>query len=191
VKEPVSGIIINGESALNIFFKSLHFDDFVVKECRTFEHCHHVPIDDREDDSIRPSQHSSSDNESLFSKRECPTPKFLSRLVQVSISSTFYACLFRTKVICAAFLLLQFGFVIFWQKLCVKCWWNCLQFVETVLVGDQSASKRMKESFQSFPQMYSKLLPALSSLAFDTADKMNQNIMIELAPGMRYFKAPL
>jgi len=35
---------------------------------------------------------------------------------QVSISSTFYSSLFCMKVLCAAFLLLQFGFVIFWQK---------------------------------------------------------------------------
>ena len=142
VKEAVSGIIINGESALKIFFTSLNFEDFVVKECRTFEHCHHVPIDDREDDSIRPSQHSNSENESLLSKRECPTPKFLSRLIR---------------------------------------------FVETVLVVDQSASKRMKESFLSFPHMFSKVLPALLSLAFDTADKMNQNIMSELASGMSHY----
>ncbi len=143
VKEAVSGIIINGESALKIFFTAANFEDFIVKECRTFEHFHHVPIDDREDDSIRPSQHSNSESESLLAKRECPTPKFLSRLIH---------------------------------------------FVETVLVVDQSASKRMRESFQSFPQMYSKLLPALSSLAFDTADKMNQSIMAELAPGMSHIK---
>jgi len=36
--------------------------------------------------------------------------------VQVSISATFYKQLFCTKVFCAAFLYLQFGFVIFWQK---------------------------------------------------------------------------
>jgi len=35
---------------------------------------------------------------------------------QVSISQTFYKKLFCTKVFCAAFLLLQFGYVIFWQK---------------------------------------------------------------------------
>jgi len=35
---------------------------------------------------------------------------------QVSISPTFYDCLFRTKVLCTAFLYLQFGFVIFWCK---------------------------------------------------------------------------
>jgi len=35
---------------------------------------------------------------------------------QVSISPTFYLQLLCTKVICSAFLYLQFGFVIFWQK---------------------------------------------------------------------------
>jgi hypothetical protein len=34
----------------------------------------------------------------------------------VSISPTFYKQLFFTKVSCAAFMCLQFGFVIFWQK---------------------------------------------------------------------------
>jgi len=34
----------------------------------------------------------------------------------VLISSTFYACLFCTKVFWAAFLWSQFGFEIFWRK---------------------------------------------------------------------------
>jgi hypothetical protein len=34
----------------------------------------------------------------------------------VPISPIFYKQLFCTKVICAAFLCLQFGFVIFWPK---------------------------------------------------------------------------
>jgi len=34
----------------------------------------------------------------------------------VSISPIFYEQLFHTKVFCAAFMCLQFGFVIFWQK---------------------------------------------------------------------------
>jgi hypothetical protein len=34
----------------------------------------------------------------------------------VSISTIFYEQLFCTKVICAAFLCLKFGFVIFWRK---------------------------------------------------------------------------
>ncbi len=37
-------------------------------------------------------------------------------LLQVSISKTFYTRLFHTKVFCAAFLQLQFDFVIFWCK---------------------------------------------------------------------------
>jgi len=37
-------------------------------------------------------------------------------LHQVSILPKFYVRLFCTKVFCAAFLLLQFGFVIFWCK---------------------------------------------------------------------------
>ncbi len=35
---------------------------------------------------------------------------------QVSISSIFYEELFSMKIFCAAFVCLQFGFVIFWQK---------------------------------------------------------------------------
>ncbi len=35
---------------------------------------------------------------------------------QVSISPIFYEQLFHTKVFCAAFMYLQFGFVIFWQN---------------------------------------------------------------------------
>ncbi len=35
---------------------------------------------------------------------------------QVSISPIFYEQLFNTKVFCAAFMCLQFGFVIFGQK---------------------------------------------------------------------------
>jgi hypothetical protein len=34
----------------------------------------------------------------------------------VSISPIFYEQLFHTKVFCAAFMCLQFGFVIFWRK---------------------------------------------------------------------------
>jgi len=34
----------------------------------------------------------------------------------VSISPILYEQLFHTKVLCAAFMCLQFGFVIFWQK---------------------------------------------------------------------------
>jgi hypothetical protein len=34
----------------------------------------------------------------------------------VSISPILYEQLFYTKVFCAAFMCLQFGFVIFWQK---------------------------------------------------------------------------
>ena len=34
----------------------------------------------------------------------------------MSISPTFYEQLFHTKVLCSAFMCLQFGFVIFWQK---------------------------------------------------------------------------
>jgi len=41
----------------------------------------------------------------------------LQRRLQVSISPTFYVHLFCTKVLCAAFLSLQFGFVIFWRKI--------------------------------------------------------------------------
>jgi hypothetical protein len=50
----------------------------------------------------------------------------------VSISPMFYEQLLCTKVFSAAFLCLQFGFVIFWrkdfgerilaQKLIIKCW---------------------------------------------------------------------
>jgi len=51
---------------------------------------------------------------------------------QVSISPTFYEQLFCAKVFCKAFLLLQFGFVIFCkiilsQKLLLKCCWNWFQ----------------------------------------------------------------
>ncbi len=37
-------------------------------------------------------------------------------LVWLSISPIFYKQLFHTKVLCAPFMCLQFGFVIFWQK---------------------------------------------------------------------------
>jgi hypothetical protein len=42
--------------------------------------------------------------------------KATSTRVQVSISPIFYEQLFHSKVFCAAFMCLQFGFVIFWQK---------------------------------------------------------------------------
>jgi hypothetical protein len=39
----------------------------------------------------------------------------------VSISPIFYEQLFHAKAFCAAFMRLQFGFVIFWQKdFCAK-----------------------------------------------------------------------
>jgi hypothetical protein len=46
---------------------------------------------------------------------------------QVSILPLFYNQLFSTKVFCAAFMSLQFGFVIVWRKvfaqnLLIKCW---------------------------------------------------------------------
>jgi hypothetical protein len=37
-------------------------------------------------------------------------------MTQVSISPILYKQLFHTKVFCTAFMCLQFGFVIFWQK---------------------------------------------------------------------------
>ncbi len=37
-------------------------------------------------------------------------------LLLVSISPIFYEQIFHMKVFCAAFMCLQFGFVIFWQK---------------------------------------------------------------------------
>jgi hypothetical protein len=40
----------------------------------------------------------------------------LSVVHQVSISPIFYKQIFHMKVFCAAFMCLQFGFVIFWQK---------------------------------------------------------------------------
>jgi hypothetical protein len=42
----------------------------------------------------------------------------------VSFSPIFYKQLFCMKVFCAALMCLQFMFVIFWQKLLIKCWWN-------------------------------------------------------------------
>jgi hypothetical protein len=79
VKEPFSGVVLNGESALLLFFKSVGFEQFVLQQCRTFEHFHHVPVDDREDDSIRPSQTTET---TLFSREECPTPKLMSKLIK-------------------------------------------------------------------------------------------------------------
>jgi hypothetical protein len=45
-------------------------------------------------------------------------PKHLAQILghQVSISPIFYKQRFHKKVFCAAFMCLQFGFVIFWQK---------------------------------------------------------------------------
>jgi len=40
----------------------------------------------------------------------------LKSINKVSISPTFYERLFLTKVLCAAFIELQFGFCIFWRK---------------------------------------------------------------------------
>jgi hypothetical protein len=46
---------------------------------------------------------------------------------QVSISPIFYEQLFCPKVFCAAFICLQFGFVIFWQKeFCAKAAYKML-----------------------------------------------------------------
>ena len=41
---------------------------------------------------------------------------YIPHVLLVSISATFYKQLFCTKAFCAAFLYLQFVFVIFWQK---------------------------------------------------------------------------
>ena len=78
----MSGVILNGESALLLFFKSVGFEQFVLQQCRTFEHFHHVPVDDREDDSIRPSHSLTIEQGTTFSKDECPTPKLMSKLLQ-------------------------------------------------------------------------------------------------------------
>ena len=82
MKEPVSGVILNGESALLLFFKSVGFEHFVLQQCRTFEHFHHAPVDDREDDSIRPSHCLTSEPGTIFLKDECPTPKLMSKLLK-------------------------------------------------------------------------------------------------------------
>jgi hypothetical protein len=42
-------------------------------------------------------------------------------LVWLSITPIYYKQLLHTKVLCSAFMCLQFGFVIFWQKdFCAK-----------------------------------------------------------------------
>jgi hypothetical protein len=56
------------------------------------------------------------DNETGLNGVACKDPWDPDRTDQVSISPTFYACLFLTKVLCAEFLYLKFGFVIFWQQ---------------------------------------------------------------------------
>ena len=81
VKEPMSGVILNGESALLLFFRSSNFEQFQLQQFRTFEHFHHAPSNDHEDDSIRPSQSSTRDESTTFSKEECPTPKLMSKLL--------------------------------------------------------------------------------------------------------------
>ena len=58
-------------------------------------------------------------------------------LVWLSISPIFYEQLFHTKVLYAAFMCLQFGFLIFGkrilaQKLLIKCWWNWHQVAAQV-----------------------------------------------------------
>jgi len=54
----------------------------------------------------------------LFAKWKVSGKQYLAKkfAVQVSISWTFYAQLFRMKVFCTAFFQLQFGFVIFGRK---------------------------------------------------------------------------
>jgi len=78
----VSGVVLNGESALLLFFKSVGFEQFVLHQCRTFEHFHHVPADDREDDSIRPFHSLTNEPGTVFSRDECPTPKLMSKLLK-------------------------------------------------------------------------------------------------------------
>ena len=81
MKEQNSGVILNGESALLLFFKSVRFEQFVLQQCRTFGHFHHGPLDDKEDDSIRPLQSSTTTSDEICSKHECPTPKLVSKLL--------------------------------------------------------------------------------------------------------------
>ncbi len=47
---------------------------------------------------------------------QTPIPWANAKNYQVSISSTFYIRRFHMKVLCAAFLLIQFGFAVFWCK---------------------------------------------------------------------------
>ena len=53
-------------------------------------------------------------------------------------SPTFYEQLFHLKVFCAAFMCLQFGFIVFFaekkseQKLLLKCWWNWLKVMDGI-----------------------------------------------------------
>ncbi len=52
-----------------------------------------------------------------ITKPNCKYFKAVQRtLAWLSISPIFYKQLFHTKVLCAPFMCLQFGFVIFWQK---------------------------------------------------------------------------
>jgi len=50
---------------------------------------------------------------SVASVSGCP---FKLKIIEVSISPIFYQQLFCTKVLCAAFMCLQIGFVIFWRE---------------------------------------------------------------------------
>ena len=80
MKEPNSGVILNGESALLLFFKSVRFEQFILHQCRTFGHFHHAPLEDKEEDSIRASQSTTTSDE-IYSKHECPTPKLVSKFL--------------------------------------------------------------------------------------------------------------
>lgn len=81
-EERVSKVVIRGESAILLFFNSSRFEEFVVRQFRLFAHFHNPNIDDREDDSIRPSQSSASEDPTTsWPRSECPTPVVVSGLL--------------------------------------------------------------------------------------------------------------
>ncbi len=73
-------------------------------------------------------------------------------VIEVSITSTFYAQLFCTKVLCKAFLKLQFDLAFFGlripeQKLLVKCQWNWLKVsIQSVRLQPLSSSLQQHRS---------------------------------------------
>jgi len=98
----------------------------------------------------------------------------------------FTSSFFYMKVLCAAFMCLQFGFVIFWRKdygakAAHKCWWNwhqvgkACQVLDSSLFGLFVSEKEIKENtFKNIYYRYQCYFNSFLCIWFSLKNKLNR-----------------